>query len=89
MKISAMSRARAIVGSCTVNMNSPSTRMSRSAKYARFHLTDEEQRWIVLPRKMLFGQTQHVVIVRTGQSLVARDNDVAGLAALDLEYLSK
>ena len=33
---------------------------------------------------MLFGQTQHIVIVRTGQSLVARDNDVAGLAALDL-----
>ena len=36
---------------------------------------------------MLLGQTQHVMIVRTGQSLVARDDDVAGLAALDLGTL--
>ena len=50
-------------------------------------MTDQEQRGIVLLRQLLLGQPEHIVVVRAGQSLVARDNDVAGFAALDLGTL--
>ena len=56
-------------------------------KVGASHLTDQEQRGVVLLRQLLLGQPKDIVVVRAGQTLVARDHDIACPAVFPLGAL--